>query len=66
MPWKGGQEGMQAGCGSDAVGSQHLWSSIPHSLPGGYFLSLTLSVYFCVTNICFYVFSGPHFFCFLH
>lgn len=58
MPWKGGQKGIQAGCGSGHVGSWHLWSSIPRCLLRGYFLSLTLSVYFCVTNVCF-IFSGP-------
>lgn len=40
--------------------SRNLWSFMPRCPPGGWrFLSLTLSVYLCVTNICFYVFLGP-------
>lgn len=44
LPWKGGQEGVQAGCGSEHVSSRHLLSSVCRCLPGGYFLSLTLPV----------------------
>lgn len=58
LPRKGGQEGVQAAV-TEHAGSLNFWSPVPCRPLRGCLLSLTLSVYLRVTNIWFYVFSGP-------